>query len=372
MIFVFPLMISENVDKLAVPGVAKVMEQYYLLHIMTALANGFMRVVMVLDKNNVPKRMLVESSLMNGDLNHMGADGVSVVLEDTDLNSFLKEDEGEAGLPSPGSSVKVDPFDKMTDKVSLVPTLVSAEVDIIYRGGRKIKRVNSSTKSPLSSSGYITPAAVEEEWPPDVDRKRIIIGCKVVPSVVKNFDKIYDVLRDDYYSNLFKFGYKVASRYILRKMYGSGFSRAIKRLASTVFSDDTLSMGWYSDLILSKKSFIDMSPYTTSSRSAAYQQFGAANVCFTYDDEENMFDDPKAVARLLRLGWKGFAILNQLDKEMIFCSHLDRGLCSRIPYQYLFQAINQEQVYKDISELERATASSFRRGNLKPLKRLLK
>jgi hypothetical protein len=246
-----------------------------------------------------------------------------------------------------GASVKLD----TTTMMDLRPTSISIDVSI-----RVIKKSVFGKKSPSN------------QYEP---KRQIPISVKLVPMVVKNFDDIYEVLIDDMYTNKFSALYKSASRGFMGKVQ-NWFGGTVRKFVNAFIPSEEVSV--WRDILMSRKGFADASSFRSADRGPKYQKYAAAMVIMSADDirhqEQNFFNDPRKMMKLFKMGWNSFAVLNDADQELIFCSYYENGQCAKIPYSYLFHSLKALDIFKEMEQLggfTRRVIGNFGRTNLKKL-----
>jgi len=419
MIFTFPAIISSNTDKNILPAVLKTLEQYYLIHLVTALSSGYIRIRIEVDKNGRQKEVIVEDGCnIPTDLKYLIEQSIPPPSPDAHIVPYT----GTTGQRKPQSpAIKSDPVYTPTFSPEQKPTSTSKPTTNPNQWGSQSRTGDAPSRNPSTSPGIdksnpkietfehigilptmvaidveverpprksetVRPFAAPHERGPDYDfekdrnkkpddrnvyeRKTMLMGVKVTPMMVTHFDNLYDVLRKDYYSNSIVSAYKTTTRWILRAIFNTNFISKLRRLLPSKWAD----LGWYGNILLSKKAFMDMSSFSRKSGSARVSRFAGGTVILEKDEEESLFDErePQRIERLFKLGWKSFVILDNRNKRMIFCSHLDRGLCSILPYSYIFSSLKSDKVYENIQALEKAVGGPFRRNRLKRLSQIYK
>jgi hypothetical protein len=207
-------------------------------------------------------------------------------------------------------------------------------------------------------------------------RRSIPISVKVIPMVVKNFNDIYSVIADDMYANKYSSLYKSAARGFMAKAQ-NWFGGTLRKFLNIATPSEEVNV--WRDILLSRKGFTDASSFRSSDRGPKYQKYAAAIVIMSSDDirhqEQNFFNNPKKMAKLFKLGWNSFAIMNDADQKLIFCSYYENGMCAKIPYNYLFHSLKATDVFKEMEQLSgftRRVIGNFKRQNLRRINEGLK
>ena len=88
-------------------------------------------------------------------------------------------------------------------------------------------------------------------------------------------------------------------------------------------------------------------------------------VCFSKldFDEEEMLSNPGMVQKLHKLGWASMVVTDDVNKEVTFCMKQFGGVCSKVPYSFIFASLGKEhhQVYQDIEDANRSAGPFFRK-----------
>lgn len=231
--------------------------------------------------------------------------------------------------------------------VSLKPTMANMQVRIEYRGG------------PHEKYGTVTsPSGMFQE---------IAIGAKVLPLRISNFGRLEDAILDDYFTTKFQATWKRYSRDFLRKALG-WFRTNIKQFAGSDLTDNMDPIK--ANILLSPKGYINSSSFETNSDSSSFYHYSAAMVIM---DKMDLVKDPDAnfilnktqLAKMFKMGWNSFCILDHNKEEAMFVSTLDGGNLHVIPYAYIFNQLGMDQIYQNINDLhKRSGVMRMSKGNL--------
>jgi len=245
-----------------------------------------------------------------------------------------KEDERAEERSSAGAGGVTRLNIDTTAITDLRPTAVVVEVPVTLRRREKFK---------FSADPKETPRSMP-------------IGVKVIPIVIKNFDSVYDTFITDIYAS----SYSTAYRGILRS-FSSKLINILgpigKLFASLGKSKEDFDL--WRDMLSSSKGFVDASSFSAKYRSPGHQKYAASIMVLSHNDirgkERNFFDDPNKVSKLFKLGWNSFAVANDPEQKLTFCSYFDNGLCTQIPYSYLFHALKASDLFKELDSLGKFT-----------------
>lgn len=272
------------------------------------------------------------------------------------LDSYIKE-KGKLAAHAKEKSDDTNKNLRKSDdvRIDLTPTSVALDVDVSYRGGSKDN---------------------------DVGKRTIMIGVKVVPIQIKNFKKVNDALLDDYFSRSSEGFWKNVRRGIARKLIGTtrkvldklGLSRIVPDAVDSTLEkkgDIVKQM-----ITLAPSDFVNASAFRNDARNAPMNyKFTSSVVMFNKDDideDVNIFENRSAMNRLFRLGWTSFAVLDPVKEIMLFISSLDGGFLHVLPYSYMFNSLQANDIYKNESGLRNGTRPfSIRKGNFATFARSL-
>ena len=234
-----------------------------------------------------------------------------------------------------------------------------------------------TTVTPMNSTEYnILPEQVtisdvkvtiyEEDGRTYEETRSITIGVKVLPIKLTTNANIYDVLLDDMYSNKIQYFYKANSRWFLKFFFSSPlyryFKMAYERLFYNAYDTNKNKVDIYKEMLLRHKGFIDASSFVNDPQAPARNYYAAAILILSNfdlgDPEMNFFSNPIKLRRLFSMGWNTFTILNDTENVMLFCSYLESGMCTKIPYAYLFTG-KAGDVFKTLDSVKTYTNKVF-------------
>jgi hypothetical protein len=163
-----------------------------------------------------------------------------------------------------------------------------------------------------------------------------IVGVKVVPFTIKSPENVISLMSRD--TTLKRFDG-------LLKRYTRSIARVFQRL----------------------------NPFRGSVSSDKYEKtilYGGSSygenlfICFSQLDlqSESQFSDANIVRKLHKLGWVSFIIANDVNRTATFCMKEFGGVCSYIPYSYIFASLGTQQAkaYEDLEDLKRKSGPFFR------------
>lgn len=450
MIFIYPCITSENVNRQIVPAATKCMERFFLLQLQEAFADGIIScktkwesgknkygtLIIESKTNDDSTKVLTESSFSalnnislsvkssgisyHNDYNrprYSSSDSIKEIIKEsfdveTKLHGFritldnlkesysdkkelakvhkticedikiehafrsylleaddydpytstyeserAKKDEDKEWYEKHAKDKTSKTYGKSDDyKIDLTPTTVAMDVDVMYENGPKSD--TSATRT-------------------------IMIGVKVMPLKIKNFSKVNDALLDDYFSKTSEGIWNSVKRSVARKLVG-GVKSAINKLGISKFLpydliDDALEKKGdvvKSMITLAPSDFVNASAFKTDLRVAPMNyRFTSSVVMFNKDDIDediSIFNNRAAMTRLFKLGWTSFAVLDPVKETMLFISSLDGGYLHVLPYSYMFNSLQANDIYKNESGLRNGTRPfSIRKGNFATFARSL-
>ncbi len=83
--------------------------------------------------------------------------------------------------------------------------------------------------------------------------------------------------------------------------------------------------------------------------------------------DNEMFKSAGGVKRMFGLGWTSFIVADDVNKRVTFCMDEFKGLCSVVLYPYLFASLGHSRVYDSLEDV-RKSASPFFRMSSSPTK----
>lgn len=342
MILVYPMLTSASVDPTILPGLIKAVEKYIIIH----------------NTDDVLKH----------------------------VNSALSDvvRQGATGAITAGASIAVayivgKAAGKLRVKGKKLELTEQKKVNIIIRGGQKagqmakaganqfgvnaktikqaggevekqIKRLGQEKGTSGGITGFEMPrydsVSLEPTWVQvHTNLGAKLLGVKVVPFKVNSTKGMVGLLMQD--KELKKMNYLAnkMSRIAMRVIF-----RIARGLKIPGIKDKPITGNPKTDIV-----------WATS-------QFGKNTfVCFSQLDleQDDMFTSPQAVQKLHKLGWASLIITDDVNKQATFCMQQFGGICSTIPYSFIFSSLGKEhsQVYKDLEDAARSAGPFFRKKN---------
>lgn len=471
MIFVYPAIVSENVDSKIGPAVCKALEQYYLLNLAESFSSGNLRVKTTFDhsrgvygmlalenKRTFGMKVLTEGSLSRDDFYKLMDGAESLTLE---IDEFINKNPDISDEYNTGTLDKMDPskFDSiiidLKHKIELINTMkekfsniqkvsnnsmfphgitgdaLHGLVDDMSGKMNDLNKIRSSLDQTIKLVDRFKSSQEKKEEKEEKDKQQdlgqyethgnykveamkgvsfkptmmninvkvhyaggpheeantkitpkdtfqeISVGCKIAPMILKNFESIENAILDDYFSSQFKSSWTITYRNMMRNTI-SLVDRAMKKLGFGKI-DLASKMGTVEkEVLMSPQGYVNANSFKHKSDSPGFYNYSSAMVIMNKDDlthEEgtNFFLNKSQLNRMFKLGWNSFCILDPTREEVIFISSLDGGQMHIIPYSYIFHSLGMEQIFTDISDLQKRSPI-FRRssGNINTLINKLK
>jgi len=323
MILVYPLLTSESVNPTLLPGIIKAVEKYIII-------------------NNTDEVLQYFNSTLTG-LVKAGVTGAITVGASVAAAAILSK--GKSRIKKSGKELKlVEQKGTQKPLFGIEPPPPSARDQIVQGAADSIQNAakNAGVKG-FEMPKYDT-VSLEPSWVQvQTNSGAKLIGVKVIPYKVTSTTGMVGLLMSD--RELKKLSYlstkvgRIASRV---------FFRAMRGIKIPGFKDKAITGNAKTDVILARS------------------QFGKnAFVCFSQLDleKDDLFTSAASVKRLQKLGWTSMIITDEVNKQATFCMKQFGGVCSTIPYSFIFSSLGKEhsQVYKDLEDAARSAGPFFRK-----------
>lgn len=455
MVFVYPCIVSENVNRGIVPAAAKSMELFYLNEIQSAFNDGILSCVQNFDySRGIPGAITFESKeeksnkeLIYENKAFTSLDNVKMLIRENsviyqnnhkkprisandDIREIIKEsqdiEEKLHGFRIQLKEAISSSNRELSDSAKLVHESICKDIVSEHQFRALLEKSNSGDKEPTpkpkdekvpgttitlntksddsssksKSDNYkksddirmnFTPTSMPLEVDCYVEnrngekkrtRKMIMLGVKVIPIVIKNFDKVNDALMNDYFSKVSEYFFKNISRKVGKFIMGK-VRRAMEKVGIGKFLPDPTDYYYQKkgDIVsqmitMAPSNFINASAFRSNLRDAPQnRKVTSSVVMFNKDDIDediSIFQNRSAMQRLFRLGWTSFAVLDPVKEVMYFISNLDGGYLHELPYSYMFHSLNAVDIYKNETALKSGTRPfSIRKGNFSTFARTI-
>jgi len=305
MIVVYPMLISSSVSPNVIPGISKAVEKYLILY----------NTDEILKTVNISLGSVLKTGAQIGQI--VAAAGA------------LRMKEGV-----------------VTDQTKVLPAPSTKT-----RGGVAVGIQGSLPQS--SKEGGARPSleiprseaiSLEPTWLQITTKKKgmQILGVKVIPFKVKSADTMVQMIMNDKSLKILNY---LATKY--GRAATKVFYRVMRAFKVPIIKDRTLTGNPALDVLYGGT------------------QYGKNMfVCFNQleVEQEGAFDKPALVQKLHKLGWTSFIITDDVNKRATFCMKEFGGICSVVPYGFIFSSIGKDhaKVYEDLEELKKSSGPFFR------------
>lgn len=341
MIIVFPMICSNSVDYSAIPGVAKSMERYILIHKL----DDVLRQTKKQFKNVRGRLQLKEDS-----------DDYVLSEEFHDLVNLCEAKE-ISGIVSKDIKDEIERLEK--ERENLKDEKRKFEIDKkIEQLKQKKNELESKQKDIKDASTKVSmqvdslslePTYMQVDRFIEGNKLTDLIGIKVVPFIVQSDEKLVNLLMYD--KQLKRIDSLIVSmgRKIKKKIYNF-YKSALSKLpvvGSVLSKRKTISGDPKSDVILAKTDFRE-------------NVFVCVN---RLDFEDDFFQSTSDINKLFKLGWGAVISLDDSKKTAYFCVHEFKGMCFPVQYSFLYSTLGKDhgKVYEDLSDVRKAAGGIFRK-----------
>jgi hypothetical protein len=169
-----------------------------------------------------------------------------------------------------------------------------------------------------------------------------ILGVKVVPFEIRSSEPIVSLITKDIQLKQFSFKVEKYTRMLTRV-----FHRIMRKIPLTSIKDKVLTGDPKNDVILGKTQY-------------GKNMFLCINRLDLQNDD--MLSSPDILRKLQSLGWASIVVLDDVNKRATFCMKEFGGICSVVPYSYIFSSLGKEhnKVYEDLEDVRKASGPFFR------------
>ena len=283
MIVVYPMLSSENVSQHLIPGICKVLERYILVYKTDEIFK-------------LTKPSIIQQLPITAKVPFMGNES---------KNSFLTEN---------GKKEKKEEKDKKGKKKEFL-SLTTGKTNI---------KIDAKVDQPNKSDVLVEPTYVtlNTKLGPQ------LVGVKVLPYPVKNTSKknvpLSTMMTSDRSIGFFKAILSGIGRSIVRRLYSL--------YRSTIGKIPLLAPSISGDI---RK---DMIFASTSHKQNIFLLLNSS------DFPDGFFNmDPKDVKQLFYMGWGSIIVIDDVNRVVKFCMKEFSGLCSTIPYSYIFSSLGRDR-----------------------------
>jgi len=340
MIIVFPMLVSRAVSENAIPGIAKMIENYIIINFQDMIIN-------------------------NTDIKRQSEIFGKISYSKGNLHIKESEDLLEAGPPgsTPGTKGKEKSTSSTSSPKSTSSTKSDKEEEYYKEKIKQLKKqATDSAKEKLEKqlakkasvavkaedikSITLDPTYINVEKNDKYGNKSSsFIGVKVIPVRVKSDVKLSHLLLHDTQLKFLNAKLVTFGRWILRKTYtlfdkwtkrfgGGGITPSGDPRRDILMGRTGLGKGSRTFIVLSKQEDID----------------------------ELFLDNIKKINRLFNMGWGNFVIADDIGRSAYFCMKEFKGMCNVVPYAMMYQYLGQSKAYETMEDAKKASSSIFKVG----------
>jgi len=331
MILVYPMLTSASVNPNILPGLIKAIEKYIIIHNTDDVLQNFNSTLKDIIRAGVTGAVVTGASLAVA---------------------------AAAGKASSRLRVKSGKFELTEQEMPMVPSTSSMTKDIIKQAGittKTVKHVEKDIQQQIKNiekdSGVTRfemprydAVSLEPTWVQvHTNQGAKLIGIKIVPFKVTSTTGMVGLLLSDRELKKMSYLSNKLGRTVMRVIF-----RFMRGLKIPGIKDKPITGNPKTDIV-----------WATS-------QYGKNTfVCLSQLDleQDEAFTSPPVVQRLHKLGWASLIVTDDVNKQATFCMRQFGGICSTIPYAFIFSSLGREhgQVYKDIEDAQRSAGPFFRK-----------
>lgn len=356
MIIVFPMLVSRAVSENSIPGIAKTLENYIIIHKQDLIINSlndspqsrfFGR--MFKSKNGYALKEDIDTVSISEAL-PPGSTPTGHKKDDQDWDKKVRDaqdrDEREKNKEE---KAKLDrekfDYQQRRDTLRDIQDAEKAEKEERAAAAEKAARkatakISTSDMKAISlEPTYIT----IEKTLKSGQKETIFLGVKVVPMRIKSDVKLsHLILQDTKLSSInalligtgrrvTKWFYRLFDKWTFRtgSLTASGDPRRDIIMGRTGMGKDSETF-----LVLSKQEDVD----------------------------DYFLDNVNKINRLYKLGWGNFVIADDIGRVAYYCMQSFRGLCNAVPYAMMYQYLGQSKAYESMEDAKKANSSIFKIG----------
>lgn len=342
MIQLYPMIVSSNVSKIALPVICKSLESYILVYRRDAVINNANRYATGRDKMKNFKikgnKIIASLSEASYDPNQQGG------------KNIWNLDPNER---APGET-KEDWEKRQKDKW---------EKDSWKRDKEKYEKEKKSGEQKAASSSVkfgnqeMKTLALEPTWiTVDVGageyKQTQLIGIKVLPAITQSDDQLSRLLLYDQSSNkVHGLAIKIGRTFIkfLYRIWDKAFrvlSLGFKRSAQS----DTVTGNVRKDIIHNRTVY-SINP---KKRADIFVCLSASEI------NDDFFKSAGGINKLFKMGWNNIIIADDVNREASFCTMEYRGQCVAISYATMYNTFGASKVYEDFNDAKQSSGSLFK------------
>ena len=336
MIIVFPMIVSRAVSENAIPGIAKMLENYIIVNYQD----------MIINNTDIKKQSEIFGKISYSKGNLFIKESEDFLEAAPPGSTSGTKDKGKSTKPR--SSTKDDSEVTQSDiNKEKLRQLQQKEIDNEKEKLDKklAKKATINVKADDIKSITLDPTYINVERNDKYgNSSSSFIGIKVIPIRVKSDVKLSHLLLYDIQLKFLNAKLIGIGRLILRKTYGL-FDKWTKR-----FGGGTTPSGDPRRDILMGRTGMGKGSRTFI-------------VLSKQEDVDEMFlDNIKKINRLFKMGWGDFIIADDIGRSAYFCMKKFKGMCNVIPYSMMYQYLGQSKAYETMEDAKKASSSIFKVG----------
>ena len=345
MIVVYPMIVSNAVSETALPGIAKMLEQYLLAYSKDDILGeiGIQRRVNFKIKGG---KLFMSEAITPEDIG--AKPGTKQKAKDKKIEDIEnKISDLEDKLEQAKTQAEKDRIRQAQSKLDNEKAKyqsqqkLDAATEKEREAKEKIKKFEEeqekAKKSKIKLGTPTDPKTITLEptgIPFETDQGTEFLGIKVVPMRVASEAKLSYLILSDLRMGQF------------RTIFTS-FGRGVLRFISKV--------------LLSKYS----SPTGDPRKDILMGRTGLKGDAFVvldkhHDVDEGLVNNPRALKKLFSLHWGNMIITDDIQKTASFCMKKFKGICNIISYQMMYQTLGQAQTYADLEDVRKKAGSLFK------------
>lgn len=331
MINIYPMLISNSVSKIIIPGIAKVIENYILIYqIDDVIWNAKQGKI----KYKVKGGKIIQEIGSGGGTK--GGPQPQPVTVNVPITVEIPPKPERKSSPEDEAREKREKQRWKADKKEKERRLKSASVDI----------------GPIDMNSLsLEPTWVKvDSYIKDI-KTTSLIGIKAAPFGVKSDEKfahllLYDKQVKGIHSMALNMGRK-SVRWLWKVWDRVWTSMILGGDRSTASGDPRR------DILLRRSLF--------STKNKA-NIFAIINMMDLTDD---FFQEAGGINKLFKKGWTNLIVVDDVNRMAHFCMKNFRGICTSISYAIIFQRVGQYKVYESLEDVRRSSSSLFKvRSNM--------
>jgi len=331
-----PLLVDPTVDPIIIPGICKVLERFYLVYRTKDLIN----LINTRAKKELPGKMRLKNKKLT-------------------LEQWSPEELKEQQLTKAQRAAMKDPYDP--DDPDMIPfnqtgihhepedPVVSKEPDLTSAQRATMhepeEKYDPEVKKPIPYKADVSaPSTQQISLEPtyikvDTGMEIRMVGIKVIPYTLKSNVSLAELLTRESHYNFLQTKLVSVIRGTVR-----GILNILRRRLKWFWPSRALTGDVKKDIL-----------WEGSSRVNAYFLLNSRDV-------QNISYNEINIRRLYKMKWGSFLICDDIAKNVKFCMRDFNGLCSSIPYGFIYNIVGKEamKTYEDLSDVKKSVSPLFR------------